>query len=97
MIIFIMNIELRGDGYYFNDIIQIRKPLNPKTTIIRLYTMLINSLQNEKFKSNMFYIYIMMSDLSCGFIPLPSQTLEEIGNIFGKNLVITISPKPIYG
>jgi hypothetical protein len=92
-------INLRGEGAYFPKIIQTKNPLKSDMTISELYTMLTRAYKKMLPASCTPYIYVILPDDFCGFVPLPSQTLGELAKIYcGNNgLTIKITDKAYYG
>jgi hypothetical protein len=92
-------INLRGEGAYFPKIIQTKNPLKSDMTISELYTMLTKAYKKMLPPSCIPYIYVILPDDFCGFVPLPSQTLGELAKIHSGNsgLTIKITDRPFYG
>jgi hypothetical protein len=94
-------INLRGEGAFFPKIIQTKNPLNIEMTILDLYNTLIKAYRKILPQSCVPYIYVMFSDDSCGFVPLPYQTLKELYDLYSGSLstglTIKITDKPFYG
>lgn len=92
-------VNLRGEGIYFPKIIQTKKPLQQEMTILELYNMLTKAYKKIIPPSCTPYIYVILSDDFCGFIPLQNQTLGELARIHGGNfgLTIKITDKAYFG
>jgi hypothetical protein len=92
-------LNLRGEGMYFPKVIQTKNPLKSEMTISELYNMLTKAYKKIIPPSCTPYIYVILPDDFCGFIPLPTQTLGELARIYSGNtgLTIKITDKPYFG
>lgn len=92
-------LNLRGEGLYFPKVIQTKNPLKSEMTISELYNMLTKAYKKIIPPSCTPYIYVILPDDFCGFIPLPTQTLGELARIHSGNtgLTIKITDKPYFG
>jgi hypothetical protein len=96
------NVNLRGEGVYFPKIIQTKNPLQKEMTILELYNMLTKAYKKIIPPTCTPYIYVILPDDFCGFIPLPSQTLGELARIHSNKsgntgLTIKITDKAHFG
>ena len=91
-----MSINFRGEGVNLPKIIKFKNNLDDSVTILKLHNVFkkIYKIQNE-----LLYIYVMAPDESCGFVPLPDQTMGELKSIYNNNSILTIKvcEKPIFG
>lgn len=94
-----MIINLRGEGIYFPPIINTKNPIDKNMTIGELYNMIIKSFRKILPPGCTPYIYIIPSDICCGFVPLPTQKIEELWRLYGENdiLIIKITDRAFYG
>jgi hypothetical protein len=90
------NVILKGEGICFPKIIKLKNPLKKDMTILELYIFLIKIYKKV---TSSIYLYVILSDDFCGFIPLPNQTLEELAINHGNNncLILKITDKPYFG
>lgn len=91
------NIEVRGVGLYFETIIEFEKQPKKNISVLKLCKKL-NKYYNIPEEVNT-YMYVILKDDYCGFIPLPFQTLEELYELYGfdNKLVLKITDKIFYG
>jgi hypothetical protein len=95
-----VRVMMRGEGKFSHEKIEINKEITESITIMhvrnyvkKLYKKFVLNIDTD------LYIYIMLPDLSCGFVPTPEQKIFDLVKLFGTDNILSlkISDKAYFG
>lgn len=95
-----IRVIMGGEGMFSRERIEINKEITESITMmhIRIYAKKLYKkiLSNNNCE---FYIYIILPDFSCGFIPTNEQKICDLVKLFGANNILSlkISDKIYFG
>ena len=92
------SVKLKGDGGYFLINIDFPEKLVKEMPIGYISKILLKT-NTLLPKNSSLYIYLILPSDSCGFIPLPDQTLGELFKLYGNNkeIVLKVSQRADFG